>query len=282
MNTPINKRYSSSSEYGTPGAVDDSENSLYFSFTGDDNTPNKENSNHREPWSQFESARSSTKASHSLKTKTPLLRKVLQSSFTPQNERNKPKQVSFGQIIREKPAEKIAKITLVDGSIGNSSSPFDQKSFGENDIDANSETADDMDNTIIENPLVKHGNDFLAPTSEFNASNSNESNKMDDNQEETSTNSKTSKDTVSSRGPKKISSEMVAKPLQTRNVTKLDRRRLVNDNRKSMLPVVRISTRSASYKRRSSTYEPRKIDPRKSLEVLKQVANKLSKSVSGK
>ncbi|XP_055302640.1 uncharacterized protein LOC129568587 isoform X2 [Sitodiplosis mosellana] len=66
---------------------------------------------------------------------------------------------------------------------------------------------------------------------------------------------------------------------QTRNAVKINRQQLANDNRKSILPIAKKATRATSYKRRSSTYEPRKVDPRKSLGVLKQIANKVTKTI---
>lgn len=69
---------------------------------------------------------------------------------------------------------------------------------------------------------------------------------------------------------------------QTRNAAKTNRQNLANDTRKSILPIAKKSTRATTYKRRSSTYEPRKVDPRKSLGVLKQIASKVTKTIGGK
>lgn len=67
----------------------------------------------------------------------------------------------------------------------------------------------------------------------------------------------------------------------TRNMVKINRKRVVNDSRKSILPIPKKPTRATTYKRRSSTYELRKVDPRKSLGVLKQVASKVTKTIGG-
>lgn len=286
MNTPTNKRISSSSEYETPG---DSENSLYFSFT---DTPNKENSLIGDSLATSD-PRCPVAVSFGLKTKTPLLRKVLQSNFTPR------KHVSFMDLPMQSSVTgdgivktvqthehqltlnsngifdlEPIKETLPNTNIAKSHEVFDE--FGI-EQDTNSETADvaeeddEMQNTIIEN------------TSSIGALNkSNKTNDTPDQDAENSQNDNTSvQDNKNSLLVKKVLSEAAAKPQQTRNVTKIDRRRTVKDNRKSILPVAKKPTRATTYKRRSSTYEPRKIDPRKSLGVLKQVANKLSKSVSG-
>lgn len=303
MNTPSNKRYSSSSEYATPGMVDDSENSLYFSFTGDDNLPNKENAINGDSWSMTDVIPSPSPSQFVSKAKTPLLRKVLQSNFTPRNKSNK--RVSFSHLPKQSPVEatggKIAKtvqtyehrlglnsnnafdLEPIKESLPNPTIALDQKSFSDNSTeqDANSDTADvadDLDNTIIENPsLMKHNTDLLAKTSESNASGMIEVKKPNNMNDTPNENPK-----HGSKMVHKILSEAATKPHQTRNVTKIDRRQLVKESRKSMLPVTKKSARFTTYKRRSSTYEPRKINPRKSLEVLKQVAHKISKSISGK
>lgn len=294
MNTPSNKRYSSSSEYGTPGVVDDSEESLYFSFTVDDNPTNKENSINGGQWAITDLATTPSTSLHVSKTKTPLLRKVLQSNFTPRNKNNK--RVSFSHLPHQKQVEetagKISKTihTYEHQTAMNSNTMFDlkpieeslpcpttQKIFDEHDTDndINSDSAemiDDLDdeihNTIIENPSsVKHSTELLVKVSEKSESNACGSNEATESIE---------MNNMPAKHVKIVLSEAAKKPQLTRNVTKMDRRLLIKENRKSILPV---SKRATTYKRRSSTYEPRKVDPRKSLDVLKQV---LSKSVSGK
>lgn len=68
---------------------------------------------------------------------------------------------------------------------------------------------------------------------------------------------------------------------QSRNATKIIRQNLASESRKSILATARKNTRATTYKRRSSTYEPRKFDARKSLGILKQVANKINKTIAG-
>lgn len=294
MNTPSNKRYSSSSEYGTPGAVDDLENSLYYSFTADDNPTNKENSINGGQWAITDLSASSSASTHVLKAKTPLLRKVLQANFTPRNKNNK--RVSFSHLPKECSAEetsgKMAKTihtnehrtelnsdTMFDlkpikESLPCSTMAIDQKQFNEigNDQDANSDTADDLDddmhNTIIENPLsVEQSTDSLAKIGEISELSIPSPSKIMEPIKTNDTPGKDSKRECEPPQVKQILSGAVLKPHQTRNVAKLNRRQLVKDNRKSVLPVAKKPARATTYKRRSSTYEPQKV--------------KLSKSVSG-
>lgn len=263
MNTPSNKRYSSASEYGTPGAVDDdsTDNSLYFSFS--DNQPNKENSINGGHWSTTDLTPSS---SHVTKAKTPLLRKVLQSNFTPRNANNK--RVSFSHLPKPE-QEKNDKIAKTAQSVTNS---FDLEPIRESlvatvaterekidedgaDQDANDLIDDDEahNNTIIENPVsVKHSSGVLAKSSE-----------------QLESNAPHLKNTSVKNSKSDIKPEItVLSKVPTRNVTKMDRKRLVEENRKSILPVAKKPTRATTYKRRSSTYEPSKL--------------KISKFVSGK
>lgn len=83
-NITPNKRYSCSSEYGTP-VNDDSDNSLYYSFalSEEENVPNKENSSNSE-WTVTDLSLGVARIP--LRSKTPLLRKVLQQNFTPGNQ----------------------------------------------------------------------------------------------------------------------------------------------------------------------------------------------------
>lgn len=235
MNTPLKKRYSSASEYGTPTA-DESENSLYFSFSVDDSLPNKENSISQSPASSLPSTS---------KAKTPLLRKVLQSNFTPRNANNK--RVSFSHLPKQIPAEentgKIAKITHVHEH-QNSNAMFDlepikesvQKIFDEQitDQDANDlidDDDDEMHNTIIENhSSVKHSPEEATSSESIVVMEA--------------TNPK-----IDSKVEKKLVSEVATKI----------------QNRKSVLPIAKKPMRATTYKRRSSTYEPRKVNISKSV-----------------
>lgn len=295
MNTPSNKRHSSCSEYGTPDVDDDSENSLYFSFTVDDNTPNKENTINGAQWTITDSTSQPSASSLVLKAKTPLLRKVLQSNFTPRNKNNK--RVSFNHLPKQNSmVETTTEITKTNEQQMelNSNTVFDfnpikeslprttmahaQTIFADNytEHDTASDAAnvtDDLDdemqnNTIIENPISVNTNDSEGVKELIKMNNSSEKDSTNDCEQAT--------DAIISKMVKQVFYEAATKPQQTRNVTKLDRRRLVKENRKSIL-----NTRATTYKRRSSTYEPRKVDPRKSLRVLKQVASKLSKTVPG-
>lgn len=294
MNTPSNsnKRYSSSSEYATPGAgvVDELENSLYYSFTADDNTINKENSINGGQWTITDVSPSTNASSRIPKAKTPLLREVLQTNFTPRNKNNK--RVSFNHFIQ--PDGKISKsehtnehqtelksntvfdLKPIKESLPCSSIAIDQKPFDNGtDQDANSETTDltddfgdDMHNTIIENPSsVEQSTDLLTKVSEKSEINAFGSIEATESIETSNTTGKDAKNECEQSQLEQVLSEVVLKPHQTRNVIKLDRRRLVEEKRKSVLPVAKKTTRATTYKRRSSTYEPRKVV--------------LSKSVSG-
>lgn len=270
MNTPSNKRYSSASEYGTPHEIEEEDRSLYFSFSADDNPSNKENSIIGGQWAITELTPSMS--STSSKAKTPLLRKVLQSNFTPRNVHNK--RVSFSHLPKQNPIEenagKIAKSAHVYEHEINSNTMFDldpireaisssvsadQTIFDEhnNEQDANDVIDDENDDTIIENPTsMKHSPESLAKDSKQSESTACGLNGV-----------KKSVEIKDLLKEKKVSSKV-----STRNATKIDRKRLVEENRKSVLPVAKKKPmRSTTYKRRSSTYEPRKVT--------------LSKSVSG-
>lgn len=325
------KRYSCASEYATPKGSDDSDNSLYYSFTlsEDDSMLSKENSINGGQWT----VSNSSSASRIPRTKTPLLRKVLQSNFTPRNKNNK--RVSFSNTLKPEPmpalAGKIPKFQSASEMLpqidSNASSTYDLKTIKEhlppisnekssskpteqNDIDdtsvndsasdATDDLESDLHDTIIENPTsaafsATNENSELPlpiePTHEpinFDATDDSPqtSNPLEGNvycneatssaafkstvSKENSSNSKTIGDVL--RGK--------AKPAtQTRNSAKVNRQRLANENRKTVLPGAK--TRATTYKRRSSTYEPRKVDPRKSLSVLKHVVNKVTKSITG-
>lgn len=71
------------------------------------------------------------------------------------------------------------------------------------------------------------------------------------------------------------------KPAQSKNTTKIGRQQLASDSRKSIVPPKKPTTRATTYKRRSSTYEPRKVNPRASLAVLKNVASQVIKTIPG-
>lgn len=314
MNTPSNtKRYSSSSEYATPGGVDESENSLYFSFCDNPTEREKENATQEDQWAITDLAPSPSTSSHVFRAKTPLLRKVLQSNFTPRNGNNK--RVSFSHVPKGSPiaghADKILKSdsnglqmefnrnTMFDLDPIKESLPCttiakDYKLFVKNETEQDpidtSNTTDDFDDemhddTMIENPSTStHNNASLSKkTNENSAPNASSLDglkkpiKKNDMVEMDSALLQESDGVNSKMVVKKLLSGASIKPQQTRNTIKIDRRRLGKDNRKTMNP-----TRSTTYKRRSSTYEPRKVDPRKSLGVLRNVASKLSKSIPGK
>lgn len=328
-NTP--KKYSCTSEYATPKGSDDSDNSLYYSFTlsEDDSMISKENSINGGQWT----VSNSPSASRIPRTKTPLLRKVLQSNFTPRNKNNK--RVSFSNVSKPEPmpalAGKIPKFQSASEMIPqmNSypSSTYDLKPIEENlppissektsskpaeqnDIDdasvndsasdATDDLESDLHDTIIENPS----------SAAFNATNGNSelplpiepshepikvdatddspqtSNPSEDNvSSNEATSSAALKSTISNENSSNtktigdILREKVKPATQTRNSAKVNRQRLANESRKTVLPGAK--TRATTYKRRSSTYEPRKVDPRKSLSVLKHVVNKVTKSITG-
>lgn len=68
--------------------------------------------------------------------------------------------------------------------------------------------------------------------------------------------------------------------IPTNNPTRQARTQLANESRKSIAP--KASSRQTSFRRRSSTYEPRKVDARKTINVLKKVRKTLSKADTGK
>ena len=100
------KRYSCTSEYGTPKESDDSDSSLYYSFIEslenciDDDVVNKENSANGPLWTITDTLNSPT-ISRVPKAKTPLLRKILQMNHTPRNKHNK--RVSFSHLSKPSP-----------------------------------------------------------------------------------------------------------------------------------------------------------------------------------
>lgn len=328
MNTP-NKRYSCTSEYATPKGVDDSDNSLYYSFVlSEDDGVSKENSINGGQWAVSDLS-NSPMPSRASKTKTPLLRKVLQANNTPRNKNNKRVSFNFQPKPSPTPSEisrKISKMqpkseTIPTGGV-NPSSTFDMKLIeanlaqisqekpkddgtvaenGENGTvsnDSASDVTDDLENddTIIENPsstwniLVENHTempentekpDDESPTTE-RTSDLPQTSKSEEMCVPTtvqtipslpthtnSNNTKTVEDILRGavkNGPK----------VDTRNSARVTRQRLTIETRKSILPA-----RATTYKRRSSTYEPRKINPRKSLSVLKHVVNKVTKSMTG-
>lgn len=319
-NTP-KKRYSCTSEYATPKGSDDSDNSLYYSFTlsEDDSMISKENSINGGQWT----VSNSPSASRIPRTKTPLLRKVLQSNFTPRNKNNK--RVSFSNVSKPEPmpalAGKIPKFQSASEMIPqmNSypSSTYDLKPIEENlppissekssskpaeqnDIDdasvndsasdATDDLESDLHDTIIENPSsaafnATNGNSELplpiGPSHEPQTSNPSEDN-VSSNEATSSAALKSTISNENSSNTKTIGDvlrEKVKPATQTRNSAKVNRQRLANESRKTVFPGAK--TRATTYKRRSSTYEPRKVDPRKSLSVLKHVVNKVTKSITG-
>lgn len=315
------KRYSCTSEYATPKGSDDSDNSLYYSFTlsEDDSMISKENSINGGQWT----VSNSPSASRIPRTKTPLLRKVLQSNFTPRNKNNK--RVSFSNVSKPEPmpalAGKIPKFQSASEMIPqmNSypSSTYDLKPIEENlppissekssskpaeqnDIDdasvndsasdATDDLESDLHDTIIENPSsaafnATNGNSELplpiGPSHEPQTSNPSEDN-VSSNEATSSAALKSTISNENSSNTKTIGDvlrEKVKPATQTRNSAKVNRQRLANESRKTVFPGAK--TRATTYKRRSSTYEPRKVDPRKSLSVLKHVVNKVTKSITG-
>lgn len=67
----------------------------------------------------------------------------------------------------------------------------------------------------------------------------------------------------------------------TNNPTRLARTQLAKETRKSIVPKP-ASSRQTSFRRRSSTYEPKKVDARKSISVLKKVRKSLKRPEAGK
>lgn len=320
------KRYSCTSEYATPKGSDDSDNSLYYSFTlsEDDSMLSKENSINGGQWT----VSNSPSASRIPRTKTPLLRKVLQSNFTPRNKNNK--RVSFSNVSKPEPmpalAGKIPKFQSASEMIpqmdSNPSSIYDLKPIEENlppissekssskpteqnDIDdasvndsasdATDDLESDLHDTIIENPSsaafnATNGNSELplpiGPSHEPIKVDATDDSPLTSNPSEVNvSSSSTLKSTVSNENASNTKTigdvlrEKVKPATQTRNSAKVNRQRLANESRKSVFPGSK--TRATTYKRRSSTYEPRKVDPRKSLSVLKHVVNKVTKSITG-
>lgn len=297
----LNKRYSLASEYGTPKEADDSDSSLYYSFSLSENDGQcKENS-----WSVTDSP------SRIPKIKTPLLRMILQPNYTPRNKNNK--RVSFSYQAKENPipssSGKIPKLqskpeTHSSGDLY-PSSVFDMMSIGEHlssilekdstnenlnttvngvDLavvnDSASDITDDLENdlhnTIIENPSsttksVAELNNSITllerPTG------------VVQKPESIETSDWPNKNSAHLKTVDEILHEPAKKESHTRNTAKVNRQRLANEIRKSTLPVK--TARATTYKRRSSTYEPRKVDPRKSLGVLKHAMNKATKSLTG-
>lgn len=170
--------------------------------------------------------------------------------------------------------------------------------------DSSSDVTDDLENelhnTIIENPpsttnvtLVTSGEELSAPTPvvtqtlvekllEVQPVPPNESSQLDPVPKNVTPPQPNVSTVPNTRTVEEILRDAAKNVPQTRNTAKINRQRLANDSRKSILPIAKNSTRATTYKRRSSTYEPRKmVDPRKSLGVLKQVASKVTKSIGG-
>lgn len=282
------KRYSCNSEYATPKDSDDSDSSLYYSFvlSEDDNAMYKENSVN----GSFNSSVAQLKAKTPLlKAKTPLLKKVLQTMHTPRNINNK--RVSFSHLPKPSPATvKIVKTTdsdieapkidtnftfnlkLIEESlpIFSNEQPILKKIEEEHQHNYfhDSSIIEDLDNelqnTIIENTIKTPSsvsNSTLTSSSEAPALPVSNPQLINTGAKATIT-----------RTVEELLREAHKNESHTRNAAKMNRQRLAKDSRKSVLPTAKKLTR------RSSTYEPRKIDPRKSLGVLKQVANKVTKT----
>lgn len=92
---------------------------------------------------------------------------------------------------------------------------------------------------------------------------------------------------ISSLTPNKVKSASVVieecknriAAIPTKNPTQSARSQLLMENRKSVVPNTR---RQTSFRRRSSTYEPRKVDARKTINVLKKARKTLNKVGQGK
>lgn len=277
-NTP-NKRYSLESNecFATP-AADDSETSLYYSFnlSEDDCLTNKENSINGGPW------KGTTPKQVPNDHTSSLLRNVLQSNLTPQNKNNK--RISFSYLSKPSPIasqlaveipEALVAVTITSSVNNNGMEAIDENPTpGNTDTisDTASDTTDDLENemhnTIIENPysVTNNGRNRAGPSESKTAASSE------------------FKSTGITKPVDEIFSETNTKfPSNTVNATKIIRQRLADESRKNSLPVAKRVTRFTTHtRRRSSTFEPRKVDPRKSLGVLKKVEKKVSKSIAGK
>lgn len=332
-NTP--KRYSCTSEYATPKGSDDSDSSLYYSFALSEDDVCKENSINGGQWSV------SNSPSRIPRTKTPLLRKVLQPNYTPRNKNNK--RVSFSHLAKPDPKSdpnsgKIPKLLSQSGTLAkadlNPSSTYDMKLIEENlppisnenpantleqntvteavtMNDSSSDVTDDLENdlhdTIIENPSsikpnhssneageeqtasVEQRQQNAEPSLEKNKTNDLSQVPTDPNQLIQSSVSQCSvSDALKGKTDTKKTVEDILRnvikkaPPQTRNSAKVNRQRLANANQNTILPGVKRTIRATTYKRRSSTYEPRKVDPRKSLSALKNAVSKVTKSFTGR
>lgn len=336
------KRYSSASEYGTPGISDDgddTDNSLYYSFaaTDDESQPNKENSINGGKWTVCEPKTDSTRLS---KAKTPLLRRVLQSNYTPQKKSSK--RVTFSAFSQPSPKPAIEKSqgTEIVNPISNGTEETFQTI--NNDIektdeinadngaqnvsisDTASDVADDLENelhnTIIENPssasklacsesetviLTDDQKLNIAAKSDPVETETELSTVLTEQKQPESVFEATTAQTKEVIKPKDSSSKSINasvinntktqrrsikvkttnsslteanKKLNTRNVAKINRQRLANENPKASSSVARKSTRVTLYTRQSF----QKFEPRKSLGAVKQVVNKITKTVAGK
>lgn len=246
--------------FATPKAVDDSDSSLYYSFVlSDDEIKETNKENNEIEWTVTNSTPEVSKTTAS----TPLLRMVLQPSCTPRNQMNK--LVSFNHLIN--PTKNLNNETANSFNLPhdklNSEGHFNTGIFDEKEGSALNNSQHDTDNalsdtddfegekhnTIIENPL---------PVSANKLPNSN-------GQELNGENEHCEQDVSIQQCGSSRSIQVVSESKTTlENIT-------VNQSqtrKKSMRP--------SNYTRRSSTYEPRKVDPRKSLQVLKKVANKVS------
>lgn len=320
------KRYSCASEYATPKEADESDSSLYYSFSmsEDDGLTSKENSANGGQWTVSHSA------SRIPKAKTPLLRKVLQPNYTPRNQNNKRVSFSYASKVNPTPeiSVKVPKIEPHTATDSNPSTTFDMKPIEEklksilkeneqksidtigtsaNINDSGSDVTDDLENdlhdTIIANPLSTaynfsdgHGAISVQPNNDVPVKDEKtgdvlqtlagvSSDQVNKNLESEASIPNASNGNVNAQCIKTVDDVLrgaIKNESQTRNSAKSNRQRLANESRKSVVPVGKKTARATTYKRRSSIYEPRKVDPRKSLGVLKHAVSKVTKSITGK
>lgn len=307
------KRYSCASEYATPKESDDSDSSLYYSFIEslenciDDDVVNKENSVNATLRTITDTLNSPT-ISRVSQAKTPLLRKVLQNNHTPCN-KNK-KRVSFSHLSKMIPtptatvkvpkpkdsdtiklhAEKELPVTSNEKQIEQKIEQKSENVEETNDESVSSDVTDDLENelhnTIIENPSPA-ANETLVLNSEQHVTSPNipiasqsctitipiETNKLSESIE--LTNDLSSKNNTPQSNETTVTNVRTIEQIIKEARKNIPQTRNTKDNRKSILPINKKATRATTYKRRSSTYEPRKVDSRKTLGVLKQIAKKV-------
>lgn len=248
--------------FATPKTIDDSDSSLYYSFVVSDDeikSSNKENSNSENEWT----VTSSTPEVSLSTASTSLLRMVLQPSCTPRNKINK--RVSFKHLsIQTNNSEhKTVNSCNFSNEKFNSERTRNIDTFDESKESALEISQKDADNalsdtdnfegekhnTIIENPLS------ISPNNSHNL------NKQEHVQKIDNINLSKHFEQVSDV----LKSQVFSDSKVTFGQTTVNQSQL---RKKTIRP--------SNYTRRSSIYEPRKVNPRKSLEVLKKVANKVS------